>query len=231
MLPQELPVLHFNLADIPMNETNPADIPINETPQWIRSEIAKDATPLSDILSHARENYTSHTDWYLRHRDSGFRLLGLVFVANFSIGAMLLDHKLNPWLAAATLCLLCYLALAVTILSVRSCRQAYSAALEHALLMSKIAWAAGWAQPIYVIPEILQQPLCPAAKDQSLFVPRYLEDAAAATDTKTFVAEVLAKAGTTYFTAKWTLVVIGLASGILGYSLFITAVFMGAGKQ
>ncbi len=176
----------------------------NATLAWAQPSTADMSNEVREMLSYARQNYACHTDWYLRHRDAGIKLLGVALIANFTIGSLYFDHKLNPYLAVTALAVLAVLSIALASLAVRSCRQAYSAALEHALLVSKTGWAMGLAQSINISEAISQSGACPAREDKSLYVPRYIKDAVDATDTETFVRNQISKRGTTYFATKWT---------------------------
>ena len=191
-------------------ETNwayPADSPVKEE--------------LHHMLSYARQNYASHTDWYLRHRDTGLKMLGVVLVANFTVGSLYFDHKLNGFLSLSALAIISLLSLVLTNLSVKACKQAYRASLENALLVTKTAWAMGFAQPIAVNKTISEATPCPAKGDKYLYVPRYIEDGMKAENSEIFISHHISKKGTTFFSTKWTLWAIGIVAHLIADGLII----------
>jgi hypothetical protein len=177
---------------------------------------------LHHMLAYARQNYASHTDWYLRHRDTGLKMLGVVLVANFTIGSLYYDHKLNAYLSLIALIILSILSLLLSNLSVKSCKQAYVAALENALLVTKTAWAMGFAHPIAIDDNYKRNTPCPAKEDEYLYVPRYIKDAIKAENTDAFVNLHSSKKGTTFFSTKWTLWAIGIVAHLVSNGLMLT---------
>lgn len=195
----------------------------DEMSNWARPSEADDTDSLSHMLSYARQNYASHTDWYLRHRDTGIKILGIVLGANLTIAGLYFDRKLHFWLTVSALAILGILSLMLTRLAVRSCRQSYQAAMENALLVSKTAWAMGFGQSVPVESKFLKTGKCPVRADYSLYVPRYLKEAQEAESTDEFVSHQIRKRGTTYHAAKWTLWTIGGMALSLSVGVIIAA--------
>jgi len=105
-------------------------------------------------------------------------------------------------------------------LALLNCRKAFSAALEHALLVTKIAWAFGWTSQIVVGPDVSDD--CPASMDKSIYLERYLRDARGVGErrgsmtTELFVECNLADRGTTYRTTRLTLSILGVSAFVVG---------------
>jgi len=166
---------------------------------------------LKEVIRYAQAHYGRHTDWYLRHRDGGIKCLVVLLTAELAIAGVCIDGKLDKGLATMALIFASVLSVALTCLSVLSCSQAYRAALEHALLVSKAAWAMGWCTVVQVPTGISDTSKCPAPNDETLYVSRYIEDARNASDTKDFTTKHMRKWKNTYFAAKWTLILLGAA--------------------
>ncbi len=192
--------------------------------KWVYPSDKQGDLELHHMLTYARQNYASHTDWYLRHRDTGLKMLGVVLVANFTIGSLFFDHKLNAYLSLSALAILSFLSLILSNLSVKSCKQAYIAALENALLVTKTAWAMGFAQPIPIDKNISPNIPCPVREDEYLYVPRYIKDGINAKNTEAFVGLHSSKKGTTFFSTKWTLWAIGIVAHLISDGLILSIV-------
>ena len=146
--------------------------------------------------------------------------MSVALVANVTIGGLYFDNKLPSALTVLTLGVLAVLSVALMFLATRSCKQAYSASLEHALLATKAAWAMGFAQAVDVPESVSLVNGCPAREDKSLYVPLYLKDAREATTSEAFVhTHTKKKGGTTYFAAKWTLWILGFTACIMSLAL------------
>lgn len=188
---------------------------------WTATAVTRATPELHQVMRYAQANYARHTDWFLRHRDAGIKILVFLLSADFAITSLYFAGKVAGVLAMVGLAVVGLLSVALTWLAVISCRQSYGAALEHALLVSKTAWAMGWCSPIAVERQSPEDSAVPAASDKSIYVPRYIEDATKASTTGEFVSRHTKKRFTTYFAAKWTLIAIGTIS-------FALAVFASA---
>ncbi len=199
---------------------------------WARPS-DKPTRDLGLLLDYARSHYVSHTDWFLRHKESGINTLGVVLTAEFAILGFYFAGNLHRIVALAGLFLLASLTLPLTKLALLSCKKAFQAALEHALLITKIVWAMGWAEKVAV--DQYQSGDCPAQKDESLYVERYLQDARGKDedrgkiDTEKFIRNNLRKTDSTYYATRITLILMGTAAAVVGLGGMI-AVFFVNGK-
>lgn len=191
----------------------------HETPRWAKVSESTQTQGLSDLLSYARHNYASHTDWYLRHRETGIKTIGVIIAATFTVGSLSFDKELDAHLASLALGILAVLSIVMPALAIRSCHQAYRASLESALLATKAIWAMGLAGKIGVPSDVLLSERPPAVGDRYLYVTRYIKDASRSRTTKSFVRESMTKCGTTYFATKWTLLLLGMVGATMAVGL------------
>jgi hypothetical protein len=192
-----------------------------EQPSWTRISKPENIY-LPDILDFASANYGRHTDWFLRHRDTGIRNLAAVLTAEFAVTSIYFSDKgADKGFVVTILFLLVLLAIILAIAACCSCYRAFRASLENAVFVTKIAWAMGLANPVS-IPEISKEnekELPPVSQDPTLYVPKYLRTAQKYKSTDEFVKAHL-NAINTYFWAKITIgvfcagaVVLGLVAG------------------
>ena len=117
------------------------------------------------------------------------------------------------------LALLVVLACAAPILAwlaVRSCQRAFTAVLESAFLMAKVAWAMGLTTKVAVDEKVIRMSACPGRNDDTLYAPRWVEDSRAHTTCEEFVKAHLANRKNTLFLTKLTIIVFGAGASALG---------------
>jgi hypothetical protein len=176
-----------------------------EQPSWIR--ISKPGnTYLPDMLAFASANYGRHTDWFLRHCDTGLRNLAAVLTAEFGIASLYFANKGAPKVfVVPILLLLVLLAIILAEAACSSCHNAFRASLENVLLVTKVAWAMGLANAVSVQEIPNEKDLPPVRNDPMLYVTRYWETAKDHTKTEEFVDAHLKARNNTYFWAKVTI--------------------------
>lgn len=148
-----------------------------------------------EMLQYAAGHYISHTNWFLRHKEAGFTSLATALTAEVAVVGFVFSDNVPKFVGIAALLIIAILSIPLTVLALRSCVQAYRAALEHAALVTKVVWAAGLASSVRKIPldEYEQVPL--RDDDPQLFVPRYITDTCKYATTDEFVNDILAKKG------------------------------------
>jgi len=169
---------------------------------------------LLPLLGYARDHYRGHIDWFLRHKEAGIRTLGSILTAQVGVVGLFFAGRFNRWVTLGALALTTLLAFPLTRLAVLSCTKAFRAALEHALLLTKILWAMGLTDAVSVQRTLLGS--CPAAEDRTLFPPRYLADARCFETTDRFVEHNLRKRDTTLHATRQTLFIMGGAAVVMG---------------
>jgi hypothetical protein len=188
---------------------------------WTTSEDSQIQIDLGQVIRYAQEHYARHTDWYLRHRDTGIKTLVILLTADFTIAGLYFADKVSGLLATCGLGVVGFLSIVLTWLAVMSCRQAYRSSVEHALLVSKAAWALGWCSPITVDQKCVKYQAAPMSADESLYVPRYIKDAKPDLSTEEFVQQCIRRRGTTYFATKWTLFLIGGVAFVIAIGITV----------
>jgi hypothetical protein len=193
-------------------------------PAWAASG-PQDNPYLPNLLSLASTNYAKQTDWFLHHRESGIRNLGAILFAESTLMSFYKSSSGLPMpVFVAVLVMLGSAAPAFTWLAVRSCRRSFGAAMENALMMAKVAWAMGAARIV-----IARQ--CgdrfPAASDESLYVPRWLDDCHASPTTQAFREDHLKSLNNTYGMTKIVLIMLGVGATGIGLlcAAFVLKVF------
>jgi hypothetical protein len=178
---------------------------------------------LNNLLTYARENYGKHTEWFLRHKDMGLKSLAVVLTGEITITSFCLSDKFPDIITIVTLLILSFLSVIITFYGIINCKASYKASLENAILCTKTIWAMGLAKPIEIDAQNVDFTNCPVREDNTPYIPRFLDDAAKQPTTDKFIEYHLSRRGTTYFTAKWTIIcfgVVGLCTG-LGSALMI----------
>ena len=186
--------------------------------------IKSDLTPL---LDYARNQYASHTDWYLRHKESGINTLGAVLTAEFALLGVYFSGGLHRSVTLIALLSLAVLAVPLARLALLNCKKSFQASLEHALLVTKVVWAMGLAGKVYVPPHTPNDR--PARADEHIYVDRYLRDALRARTTSQFVTENLDKRDSTYHATRTILVLMASAAVVAGL-IGATAAWLFNGK-
>jgi hypothetical protein len=202
-----------------------------EQPSWLRISKTEN-THLSDMLSFGSANYGRHTEWFLRHRDTGLRNLAAVLAAEFTITSIYFANKGAPKVfVVPILLLLVLLAIILAEAACSSCHNAFRASLENALLVTKVAWAMGLANAVSVpeIPNENEHP--PVPKDLTLYVPRYLSTAQKHATTEKFVDAHLRARNNTYFWAKVTIRIFCAGAVLVGLLAAIAIIFYQQGNN
>jgi hypothetical protein len=170
---------------------------------------------LDKMLSLAVTNFGKQTDWFLLHRDTGIKHLGVVLAAQVSITSITLSTQAVPaWLAIAALLFLGIIGPFLAILAIRSARSSYSASIEYAVLITKSLWALGLTGVIDVLEshiDIMKKP--PAANDEVFYIERHVNNHASAPErtTKQIVDNVLKSRPNTFSRARRVLVTFAVA--------------------
>jgi hypothetical protein len=177
---------------------------------------------LSDLLQYATGQYAHHTDWFLRHKDTGVQLLAAAIAADSAVVGLCLSDKLPAAVGALVLLFIAMVGFAFARLAIRSCFQAYRAAIEHAALTTKVISLGGMAHMIGNY-ETTTGNKAEVFPNDPLFVPRYLRDMKEYPDTDSYVEDRLRKRGTTLHAAKRLLYLMSVAAvfGGLGGSLAV----------
>lgn len=191
-----------------------------ERAQWITDGPLGSQNHLPCILEYAASHYGRHTEWFQRHRDTGIKSQVLILTAEFAVlGLHFSGTRAFP---AAIICLslvmMAVFSIVLALASSRSCRHSFRASLEHALLVTKCAWAMGCADPVAV--ENMPRSRAPVPEDEMLYVKRYHEDAChqGVPTTEDFVRIRLDAPGTTYKMAVLTIIVFCI--GAVSTSIF-----------
>ena len=182
---------------------------------------------VSDLLVYATTNYGNHTEWFLRHKESGFRTLGAVLSAELAIAGFYFSHAhIARGVAVGALLLLGVLSIPLTRLAIRSCSKAFQASLEHAFMITKVVCAMGLGEGTRLALDHPQSSALIGPGDATLYVPRYLEHASQAQTTADFVERGFARGGTTYSSTLWTLRIVGSVAAAVGIGGSIAAWFV-----
>ena len=148
--------------------------------------VEKTQDGIEKILEFASENYTRHTEWFLKHRDQAYLQLGAVITAEFAL-ANLPSTKASPLLSIIIWAIFMLLSVGFGAAGIVGCRQAFKAAMESIATMNKAMWAMGFAGRIFVNkhpPVATQIPMLP---DDIYFLPRRWVELENADTTDAFV--------------------------------------------
>lgn len=172
---------------------------------------------LCDLFQYARTHYIHHTDWYIKHRDAGFKTLAAALTAEFAIvGFAFSAYDIPRMLAIVALLAISLISIPLTHLARLSCTQSYKASMEHAAFITKIVWAMGLCSAVPISVKECDEKACPLSNDPTFYVPRYIDDAYKYTTTKDFVEWNLSKKGSTLFATKTTLALMGGTAALFG---------------
>ena len=182
---------------------------------------------LPDLLTFSSENYGRQTNWFLRHRDTGIRNLAVIIASETAITSLYFttDKQIPPAFIIMLLLLLAFLAPLLALSALCSCKRAFRAAMENALLTAKIVWALGLTSNVEVKKSNVDLQKCPARDDLYLYVPRYVEDSLAHPTTKTYSNANLSNRKNTYFWGRFTIVLFCLGAILVGVIAACTAVY------
>ena len=198
-------------------------------PKWaIKGESTK--KDLSILLNHATTNYGKHTDWFVRHKEFGVKILAVILTAEVTITGFYFTKDLPSITAIAPLIILSILSPILAYYSIVSCRQAYKASLENALLSTKALWAMGVTKPIIVNPNEVDFDKCPVPNDETPYVPRFLEFAVKYNNSQEFIEKNLVNKGNTFYTAKLITQIFGAIGFLTGIGATIVVFFYSLGS-
>ena len=158
-----------------------------------------------DLLQYAAGHYRHHTDTFVRHKEFGFKALAAALTAEFAIVGYSLQGNVPWWLAVPGLGTIGVIVVVLTALSIRTCSQAYTAALEHAALVAKIIWVYSFGDKVRRAATMSDPDHAPLPGDETFFAPRFMGDARSAPETADFVTTTFGRRWTTLKTTKWTL--------------------------
>ncbi len=198
---------------------------MNEKKSKWAVEAEEFSTNLSDLLAFASANYGKHTDWFLRHKDTGIKILAVLLTAELTVTSLYLTRHFHDLVTMFTLIILSLLSIILTAYSLISCRQSYKASLENALLITKTLWAMGLTKAVKVKTKEVDFSKCPVHNDETPYVPRYLNDAVEKEDSNSFINHHLSKRGTTYYAAKCTIIIFGIIVFLTGIGSTIAIIF------
>lgn len=210
---------------------------------WVTTdETEKSFTRGSDdlraVLTIASSHYGKHTEWYLKHRDTVLRQLAVLITAELAVQKFVAEPAQADLPARILLLALAGLSLVLAHAGVRSCRQAFRAAMENAVVVNKIIWSMAPSGRLFLDHETLD-PEMPARQDSSLYVPRFLSHAIATPSTEEFVKDNASlgsglsrlfnsalnrtqeKAANTYFWTAVTIWLLGVIGATIGVSCFV----------
>lgn len=124
-------------------------------PQWAELTCASNAN-LPNLLSLASASFERHTNWFLRHSDTGIRNLAAIIAAETAIVGLYFTHPVPKGAPLAIVCALLLITLAVVVapslctLAIRSTTRAFKASMESVRLMAKCVWAMGLTSSVAV---------------------------------------------------------------------------------
>lgn len=179
---------------------------------------------LHKLLDLAAAGFGRHLDNFQRHRDAVVRQLGAILAAETIILRFLPTSDVPWWIGTLILTLLAVVSLILAHSGASSCMRAYLAALEHAVLFSKVMWALFPEGGVKVDESTRARSAPPVPADRTLHVPRYLHDALEFETTEKYVAHHLGR-DVPFFqrrrnTYYWALIVIwslGSVSFVVGF--------------
>ncbi|MCT2533839.1 hypothetical protein N2488_11655 [SAR92 clade bacterium H231] len=186
----------------------------NDTAKWIDSSKGNN-NYLPNLLDFAASNYGRHTDWFLKHRDTGLKNLALILTAEFTVlGLHFTKTGFPKFLVCLSLVLLSAFSILIAYSACQSCKNAFKASLESALLVTKTAWAMGLVGAVSL--EKTSTLLPPVPDDEMLYTKRYWEDALPpkSNTTEDFVDWNMRNRRSTYFWGNLTLFLFSLTSVI-----------------
>jgi hypothetical protein len=180
---------------------------------------------LQSTLSLAITNYSNHTNWFLQHKEMGIKYLIVIVTAELAFAKFFYTTEF-PFrlLIIFILFILAFVSIAFMFFALKNCYQSYQAALENVLLITKTLWAMGLTDPVSVDSKKVNFIKSPVWKDETPYVPRYLEDALKHEKTKDFVKYNMDKKNTTYFWARLIIIffgIIGFFTGIISAGVLI----------
>ena len=197
-------------------------------------------TPLDHLLAllaSTEAAYKNQTDWFLGHKESGIRRLGVLIASEITVtGFYLRDQELYPqWLVVAVLLSMVLIAIALALSTLHSCTRSYLAAMEQGMLKNKVVWALGLSGPVILPNDQKGRAPCPAPGDSGLYVPRYVRSGAKDLTTQLLLERIILvtfkkrqhhdseggpmeKGWTTYDEARFTILLfggLGVAAGVV----------------
>jgi len=152
--------------------------------------ITHDSDNLRAILTTGLTLYTKHTEWFLKHRETTLRQLALLITAELAIQKFVVDPDGTSSPARVLLLLLACLSPLLAHSGIRSCKQAFQAAMENIILVNKILWSMGPSGKVFTDHNV-DESFIPAHQDTTLQVPRFLEHSVKAASTNCFVNDNL----------------------------------------
>lgn len=149
---------------------------------------------LPALLEHATGQHRKDADWFINSRDKTITQLGAVLTAEVLIARFLLDSSEQLFIVAIfSFCIMALSLLAAKAGSV-NCNRSYEALLESIALKNKIVWAMGQGKKVGVKPMGTETTNVPFGNDETLYVPRWMEDAFQYKTTKEFTEYFLGEA-------------------------------------
>jgi len=197
----------------------------------------QDSENLRAVFTIASSLYGKHTEWFLKHRDTVLKQLAVLITAELAIYKFVVVPAQSNFPVGMLQLSLAALSMVLAHAGVRSCKQAFQAAMENVVVVNKIIWSMAPSGKLFLDNEIPDSAV-PAREDSSLYVPRFLAHSIATSSTEEFVKDNLSlrkgllrtlnwvfrktheKAANTYF---WTAVLIWLLGAIgatIGVSCF-----------
>ena len=188
----------------------------HDFPKWARNG-GNTTINLEKLIDYGSDNYGRHTDWFLRHRNTGLRNLAVLIAAEFTVASLYFSNtNSSKVLSVVILFVIAIAAPLLWLFAYRSCRSSFRASLESAILVTKVAWAMGIIDPISIKKEEWNKTRIPVPGDTSLYIWRYWNDAKDHHTTNEFVNYHLKARGNTYYWAKMTIGIFCIASILFG---------------
>src|ERR1035441_7514610 len=157
--------------------SSPTQAPPREHwPTWAEPASSPNSN-LPNLLTIASMSFERHTNWYLRHCETGIRNLAAIIAAEAAIVGIYFTHLAQKGVPVGIVSalLLGVLALAVApflcSLAIRSSTRAFLASMESTRLMTKCIWAMGLTAKVAVNDAVADLPQY--ADDQFLYPKRW----------------------------------------------------------
>ena len=180
--------------------------------QWARSA-KQPAEHLETMLSLALTNYGKQTNWFLHHRDTGIKHLGVMLAAQVSVISLALPNNTVPaWVAITTLLFLGIIGPCLARSAILSAKSSYRASIEYAVLTTKSLWALGLTGIVDVQEAGSDRNKLPAAKDKTFYIGRHIENHSSRDcTTEDIVDDLLFNRDNTFYRAKYVLIIFAVA--------------------
>jgi len=200
---------------------------------WYKSSDDADTTTvdLHVLLEAATSSYYNHTNWFLKHRDTTLKQLSMLLTAELLIGKFLTNSNIPMWLIAIIYLFLAFLSLLLAVAGAKSCQRSFLASLENIAYRNKLLWAINSSGKISISRSYNKERI-PVRDDETVHIPRHLEELANFATTQDFIdyqlginTPIYNRPKNTYYWATVTIWSMGLMGIFIG--LICTVAILG----